>query len=139
MKNLRKGFLLILFASLSCGKLERMDEDETGNALLIPVNVQTIFTAHCAVAGCHAGASPQEGLNLSQAYAFESLVNVNSSEQPSVKRVHPGQPDNSYLVRKIEGVVSIDGDRMPADGPPYLSSAQNDTIRLWITNGALPR
>jgi mono/diheme cytochrome c family protein len=112
-----------------------MDESEITS--LVPENVQAVFNAQCAV--CHAGSSPPEGLNLSQAYAYESLVNVNSSEQPSVKRVHPGQPDNSYLVRKIEGVVSIDGDRMPADGPPYLSSAQIDTVRLWIANGALPR
>ena len=128
----------VLLASLaSCGELEK--EEVIGDRALVPVNVQNIFDDHCAFSGCHAGGSPQEGLNLSEVSAYENLVNVNSSKQPSVKRVLPGQPDNSYLIRKLEGAAGIDGDRMPADGPPYLTTAQIDTIRLWITNGALAR
>ncbi|MBL7995934.1 hypothetical protein JNM05_11245 [bacterium] len=123
----------------SCGKLEQVDNPTTGGGLLVPVNVQNIFTNECGSAGCHAGSSPQAGMNLSQFNAYDDIVNINSEEQPSLKRVMPFAPDDSYLVRKVEGVPGIDGDRMPADGPPFLTTAQIDTIRLWISNGALPR
>lgn len=134
----RKAIIAVSFCliSWSCGSLEKDDSGESGN--LVPVNVQMIFTNHCAKSGCHAGSSPQEGMNLSESLAYDKIVNVSSSQQPALKRILPGQPNNSYLVRKIEG-VAIDGDRMPGDGPPYLTTAQIDTIRLWISNGALPR
>lgn len=125
------------FTLASCGELEI--EDDGGNQSLVPTNVQNMFTNSCAFSGCHAGSSPEEGMNLSQNLAYADIVNVISSQQPGLKRVDPGQPDNSYLVRKIQGTAGIEGDRMPADGPPYLTTAQIDTIRLWITNGALPR
>jgi hypothetical protein len=128
---------VFVLTQASCGELER--EDDGGNQSLVPINVQNIFTNNCAFSGCHAGSSPEEGMNLSQNLAYADIVNVISSQQPGLKRVDPGQPDNSYLVKKIQGSAGIDGDRMPADGPPYLTTAQIDTIRLWITNGALPR
>lgn len=128
------GFILVLNA---CGSLEK--EGGSGGTNLVPVNVQNIFTDHCAVSGCHAGSSPRAGQNLSEAYAYDAIVDVTSSEQPSLKRVLPFDPDNSYLVQKIEGAGGISGDRMPQDGPPYLTGAQVDTIRTWIANGALPR
>jgi hypothetical protein len=30
-----------------------------------------------------------------------------------MRRVAPGNPDNSYLVRKLEGTAGITGSRMP--------------------------
>ncbi len=50
-------------------------------------------------------------------------------------RVNPGAPDNSYLVRKVEGAAGITGAQMPFGGPP-LSQAQIDEIRSWIASGA---
>jgi len=46
-----------------------------------------------------------------------------------------GDPDNSYLVLKIEGAASISGVRMPAGGP-YLSQAMIDGVRAWVAAGA---
>jgi uncharacterized protein YjdB len=105
----------------------------------IPVSfanqVQPIFTNNCARAGCHAGATPQEGMNLSAGSAYAAIVNVPSNQQPSLLRVNPGNPDLSYLVRKIEGGPNITGSRMP-EGGPFLSSADVATIRNWIAQGA---
>jgi hypothetical protein len=67
--------------------------------------------------------------------SFLDLVGVNSSELPSVLRVDPGNPDNSYLVQKIEGAPNIVGAQMPLNQPP-LSTEQIDAIRQWILNGA---
>lgn len=58
-----------------------------------------------------------------------------SVEQPSVLRVKPGDPDDSYIIRKLEGAPAISGGRMPLGGP-YLPQATIDMIRQWITDGA---
>ncbi len=98
-------------------------------------DVQPIFTANCALAGCHNAATAQQGLVLEAGSAFSNIVNVPSSEQPSVFRVSPGDADASYLVRKIRGTSGITGGRMPLNRTP-LSAAQIDTIATWVNEGA---
>ncbi|MDZ7644335.1 MAG: Ig-like domain-containing protein [Woeseiaceae bacterium] len=93
-----------------------------------------VFTPSCAVAGCHAGAGAPQGLSLEAASSYGLLVNVASSEVPSLLRVQPGNPDDSYLVRKLEGNAAA-GARMPLGRPP-LPQATIDVIRQWITEGA---
>jgi hypothetical protein len=87
------------------------------------------------VSGCHTGGSPPQGLNLEADQSYGLLVDVPSNEVASVDRVEPGEPDNSYLIRKLEGTASV-GARMPGDGPPYLTREQMDIIRQWISDGA---
>ena len=96
----------------------------------IQVNV---FTPICAT--CHAGASAPHGLRLDGNNSYALLVGVPSDEEPSILRVKPNDPDNSYLVQKIQGTAA-NGERMPA-GMPALPQATIDTIRQWITNGAM--
>lgn len=116
--------------------------DENGNpigpppeeGLTLSGDVQPIFTANCAFSGCHGGANPVLGQNLSAGQAYGSIVNVTAQESPGLKRVLPGFPDSSYLVHKIQGTQST-GVRMPLGGPP-LTDPQIATIRGWITAGA---
>jgi len=96
--------------------------------------IQPIFNGRCI--GCHSGSSPPQGLKLDSANSFSNLVNVASHEVPSLKRVKPGDPGNSYLVQKIEGTASV-GSRMPLGGSP-LSADQIALIRRWISEGANP-
>jgi hypothetical protein len=93
-----------------------------------------IFSPTCAAIGCHdpLGQQSQMVLNASRSYA--QTVNQPSVEMPSLMRVRPNDPDNSYLYRKIIG-VNITGDRMPLNGPP-LSAAQIKLVRDWIRRGA---
>jgi hypothetical protein len=91
-----------------------------------------VFTPICAT--CHAGASAPHGLRLDGNNSYALLVGVPSDEQPSILRVKANDPDNSYLVQKIQGTAAS-GERMPAGMPP-LPQATIDTIRQWITNGA---
>ena len=93
----------------------------------------TIFTPICTA--CHVGANAPQGLRLDAANSYALLVNVPSAEVPSLMRVNPGNPDASYLVQKIQGNAAVGG-RMPLNGPPYLSQAQIDLVRRWITAGA---
>ncbi len=100
-------------------------------------DVQPILSANCALSGCHSGASPQEGMNLGPGQTFGNTVDVPSNES-GLDRIEPNQPDQSYLVHKIQGTqasVGGSGGRMPLGGIP-LSQADIDTIRAWITAGA---
>jgi uncharacterized protein involved in high-affinity Fe2+ transport len=92
-----------------------------------------VFTPDCATSGCHAGANPSAGLNLEEANSYAMLVGIQSSQDPGFQRVEAGDPDNSYLVQKLEGTASS-GQQM-APGAP-LPQSEIDVIRQWITDGA---
>jgi hypothetical protein len=74
--------------------------------------------------------------NLTAGHSFASLVDVASIEAPTMKRIDPSDPDNSYLVLKIQGSPGISGQRMPLGGGA-LSQAQIDEVRAWVAAGAL--
>ncbi|HXI49217.1 MAG TPA: hypothetical protein VNH39_11575 [Steroidobacteraceae bacterium] len=97
-----------------------------------------IFTPICSV--CHMGGSAPEGLRLDAANSFNLLVGVPSTEVPSLMRVKPGDPDNSYIIQKLEGHQAV-GQQMPFGCPtsqPCLTTSTIAFIRQWITDGAPP-
>ena len=94
-----------------------------------------VFTPNCAVTGCHFGANAPQQLRLDEASSYGLLVGVASKEESGILRVSPGDPDNSYLVQKLEGTASS-GQQMPLDAPPLPQSAL-DVIRQWISDGAV--
>jgi hypothetical protein len=83
-----------------------------------------IFTPICA--GCHSGANPAANLSLDAAHSYNDLVNVPSTEEPTLDRVKPGDPTNSFLVIHLQK----DGDGAPASDIPFVIQ--------WITDGAQP-
>lgn len=93
-----------------------------------------IFDPSCVV--CHSGAAAPQGLRLDAASSFVNLVGVASTQDGSLLRVAPGNPDQSYLVRKLEGTASS-GEQMPLGAPPIPQSTI-DFVRQWISDGALP-
>lgn len=94
-----------------------------------------IFTPTCAVSGCHSSGSASGGLVLASGQSYGNLVNVPSAGVPSFDRVEPGNPNSSYLIKKLRGDGDISGDRMPRGGPP-LSNSQLNQIIQWIEDGA---
>jgi hypothetical protein len=110
-----------------------VNESPGGGAALFTQIQDTIFTPICTQ--CHVGATAPQGLRLDAGNSYALLVNVASNEVPGVLRVAPGNPDNSYLVQKIEGRAAVGG-RMPLGGAP-LPQASIDLVRQWITQGAL--
>lgn len=97
-----------------------------------------IFTPICSV--CHIGGSAPQGLRLDAADSFNMLVGVPSTEVPSLMRVKPGDPDNSYIIQKLEGHAAV-GAQMPFGCPtsqPCLTTSTIAFIRQWITDGAPP-
>ncbi|MDB6088367.1 MAG: hypothetical protein JWN85_1151 [Gammaproteobacteria bacterium] len=92
-----------------------------------------VFTPICSP--CHSGASAPEGLMLDAGHSYNLLVGIPSNEVPALSRVKAGDPDNSYMVRKIQGGPGIVGGQMPLNQTP-LPQATIDVIRTWIANGA---
>ena len=88
--------------------------------------------------GCHTdvGRNPSAGLNLRTEVAHAALVNVPSRNKPGAIFVIPGDPENSYLIHKLEGRPGIVGQRMPRTAGPFLTEGQILIIRRWIALGA---
>ena len=93
-----------------------------------------VFTPSCASVNCHKGSSSQYNLDLSSGTAYSDLVNVPSGQMPTLNLVTQGNPNQSYLVQKIEGTAEI-GDQMPLNGQP-LNSSLRTLVRSWIGEGA---
>lgn len=96
--------------------------------------VQPIFNNACT--GCHGGSG---GLNLGAAVSRGNLVNVASNNaNAGIPRVTPGNAAASFLFRKINctALGAGLGQRMPRNGPPYLSIEQQALIMDWILDGA---
>ncbi|MGI9341624.1 MAG: Ig-like domain-containing protein [Gammaproteobacteria bacterium] len=99
-----------------------------------------VFTPTCA-AVCHTGGLPAGGLDLSDADTSHlALVGAGGTGVPSpvtaILRVAPGDPDNSYLIQKLEQAMPVAGAQMPLGQAP-LDPAVIAEIRKWIMDGAL--
>jgi hypothetical protein len=95
-----------------------------------------VFTPICSV--CHVGGSAPQGLRLDAGNSYNLLVGVPSTEVPSILRVKPGDPDNSYIIQKLENHQAV-GAQMPFGCPTSLPCLPTTTIafiRQWITDGA---
>lgn len=98
---------------------------------------QQIFNTNCALSGCHLGPGATGALNLAEGQAYDNLVGVTALGNSALLRVDPGNPDDSYLVVKIEAGPpdKFRGLPMPF-GRPQLSQEQIQMIRDWISDGA---
>lgn len=98
-----------------------------------------VFTPSCASSNCHSNTNQAAGLALGDAdTSFLELVGQfsNQNGQSAVMLVAPTLPNDSYLIRKLEGTAGITGSRMPLGAAP-LPQPDIDVIRQWILDGAL--
>jgi hypothetical protein len=99
----------------------------------------TDSSGRLACVTCHApigGRAAAAGMNLTAGNSYAALVGVSSIERPGVLRVVAGDPENSYLIHKLEGRPSIVGVRMPRGTGPFLTDGQILVIKRWIETGA---
>lgn len=86
----------------------------------------------CTASQCHGGG--QGGLTMGDAATTHgNLVDVVSPTSGEI-RVIPGNAQDSYLVKKLEGRAAF-GAQMPQGGPP-LDAIDLANIRNWIEQGA---
>lgn len=111
-----------------------------GGSFLLPAGTQAtfrgriepVFNARCASAGCHAGATPAQGLDLAQGSAYDAIFRVQSREEPEHLLIEPFDPEASHLVHKLEGDGTL---RMPLGAPP-LSEEEIASFVQWVREGA---
>jgi len=102
-------------------------------------NVQSeVFDVACA--SCHSGSSPAGNLDLSSAEAsYNSLVTRPADNSVAYENgwslVKAGEPDLSFLCRKIEYPGMGEGAPMPP-GDEQLNDIYIDLVRRWIEEGA---
>jgi hypothetical protein len=123
---------------LGCGEQKKLPFEPTGyvpdpTATFTRVQAE-IFATSCAFSGCHAGVAPASGMDLSPAAAW-TAVHEQSVERSDLKRIQPGSPDRSYMVKKERGDPDISGSRMPLGGP-YLTVTQQKLLTDWVLRGA---
>ena len=101
-------------------------------------NVVPILEKRCSTGGCHSLATRQAGLALTPEAASDALVGAPSTLRPSVLRVRPSQPAQSWLVAMIsaDDAARQGVSRMPLATQP-LTANQIATIVRWIEQGAL--
>ena len=76
----------------------------------------TDASGRLACTNCHSnlgGRNPSGGMNLLSGVSYADLVGVASTGSQGPFRVIPGDPDNSYIIHKLEGRSDIIGVRMP--------------------------
>ena len=93
---------------------------------------RVVFNASCI--GHHGDHATDADLDLREGQAFSNLVN-RPSIQVALDLVEPNDAENSYLVHKLDGRAGIVGVQMPVGGP-FLSQADIDVIKQWISAGA---
>ena len=59
-----------------------------------------------------------------------------AAAKPAPIRVIPGDPENSYLIHKLEGRPASSGCGCRSSVRPYLTDGQILVIRRWIELGA---
>jgi hypothetical protein len=104
---------------------------------------RTIFNAtdssgRLACTGCHSdsGRVPPNNLVLLEGRSYSQLVGRSAFGKAGATLVVPGDPDNSYLIKKLQGAADIAGQRMPRGSGPFLSEGQILVIKTWIRDGA---
>jgi hypothetical protein len=111
-------------------------------------DVFPIFGRSCAFTTCHGSAAGgANGVFLGgqdPARVHTALVEVRSSQLPTMAFVSPGDPAQSWLQRKIDGshcafeAECLDGDcggSMPRN-EGLLPADTRDAVRRWIAQGA---
>lgn len=112
--------------------------------------VHTILVDNCMGSGCHSGSRPGFDLNEPRNEVWEDLINATvtnpASNARGEKMVFPGQPYQSFLLKKIAhglgnyaspdlDLIAADGADMP-DNAPALTAEEVELIRQWIIAGA---
>ena len=139
LRPARSTYALAALLLAACGDVKsptEPSEDPEGPAFTFAQVQAQIFTPTCAKAGCHSAASASGEMVLEAGQAYGQIVNRPAVGNSSLDRIEPGDPERSYLIKKLRGDPDITGARMPLDNPGSLTQEQMDGIVGWILAGA---
>lgn len=135
-----RSWLALSVAAIACSSSTPAPTSDAPEPTLQSIQAK-VFGPKCASAGCHHIDLPKASVSLAnEELSYRSLVNQ-PPDDPALRskypaRVVPGDPDRSFLIRKLEGPSSGEGLRMPQGMPP-LDAETIAAIRKWIQG--LPR
>jgi hypothetical protein len=129
---------------------------EPGTDLMTPKvsfrsDVMMVFVNSCAFSSCHSEDSPHVFLGsktdaTKNTTVRAGIVNVPSTDLPSMPYIAPGDPYSSFLMRKLDGDQCILDALCPGgigcqtsmpQNLPLLDVPSRDVVRRWIAQGAL--
>ncbi len=104
----------------------------TGGSGFVGPTIEEVMEESCGNVGCHSAQAPAGGLDLVSPNLEGRLVDVVSTNPSCSDQllVIPGDPDESYLLKKVNDTPDICGLAMP----PGISLSVDDTaaIERWI-------
>lgn len=99
-------------------------------------DVAPIIESKCASCHFQPPGAPSGGLEIVD---HTSIVNVASTQVPSMPYITPGDPDTSYLWHKLDGThLDVGGSMSAMPLSARLPDDQLATIQGWILGGAKP-
>jgi|GEM_PF-2967799 len=127
--------VVLFFTIMSCDDDIVYQSDEFTNTDDQPIeatyiNVQKLFSTKCI--SCHNSSYGEEELSLSKEDTPDNIINVKSKQSEDML-IKPGEPEESYLYRKLTG-ENIIQDVMPQGSS--LDSVDIDLVYRWIKEGA---
>lgn len=138
-KQIAGLLLAALAAAPGCG------DDDPG--ILYPDDVapqlsalqRDVITPGCAnFRSCHDADAPASRLDLTDGQSWAELVDQPSYFVEEEILVIPGDPENSFLIKKLRGNLEAhEKDPMPLDNDP-LPEHIIQAFEQWIRDGALP-
>ncbi len=92
-----------------------------------------LITTSCGIPGCHAGAAPQAGLDLT-AGNLGNLASMMSTDYPGMNIIDPGNPMSSALYLKLQPGATDGIMPSPLGFPTAQSAADIACLQMWITD-----
>lgn len=130
------SFLVVALAfAAACGDgtTDPQDREIKANPSFSADIVEITNRRGCTASSCHGGGAGEMTLG-DAATTYAAWVNVPSAADATETRVIPGDAENSYVVKMVEGRVS-GRPRMPLGAAP-LDDIDLTNLRNWIDNGA---
>jgi hypothetical protein len=137
LRPAREALVLAGLLLAACGDVKSPTEpfeEPQGQAFTFAQIQAQVFTPNCAKAGCHTAAAASGELVLEAGQAYGQIVNRPAVGDSALDRIEPGNPERSYLIKKLRGDPDITGVRMPPDS--LLTQEQLDGIAGWVLAGA---
>lgn len=126
-------------------------QKKASESLPAPVNpeavrldcIQPFVASTCALADCHDSVTREHGMDLAtSASIYDAWVGREGTDHcgaGSAPRVVPGDPDASFVFRKVTGNLECQGllsNPMPPPPAAPLLPEQIEALRRWIADGA---
>jgi len=97
-----------------------------------------VLVPSCAGSFCHKPDPPPAApMSLEAAVAYRELVGAPADQRPSMLRIAPNDPANSWVIVKVkQELATLHGTtRMPLNKPP-LAPEMIEQLEMWIMRGA---